>query len=154
VPAPPPPADASDPRYSTLPQPTAAADWAPPGGTRFTLKNGIRVWPLEHGAAPLVSLQVVIPRGASADPENLGGLTYLLADMLDEGAGKRSALELNDELGLLATDYQASAGVDYILLGMHLLAENLEPSVALLSDILRRPRLPQDEFDRRKQDLL
>lgn len=150
----PPVAEQVDPRYAALPQPLPPVEWTPPQGTRFTLKNGIRVWHLEHGATPLVSVQVVIPRGSSSDPEKLSGLTYLLADMLDEGAGKRSALELNEELGLLATDYDASAGVDYMLLGMNLLAENLEPSIALLSDILRRPRLPKDEFERRKQDLL
>ncbi|NLE85639.1 MAG: insulinase family protein [Myxococcales bacterium] len=154
APAPPPAAEQVDPRYAALPEPTPAVDWTPPHGTHFTLKNGIRVWHLEHGSTPLVSLQVVIPRGAAADPEDLAGLTYLLADMLDEGAGKRSALELSDELGLLATDYEATAGVDYMLLGMNLLAENLEASVALLSDILRRPRLPKDEFERRKHDLL
>lgn len=146
--------DPTDPRYASLPDPGAAVDWAPPAGTRFTLSNGVRVWHLEQGATPLVALQVVIPRGSAADPDRLAGLTYLLADMLDEGAGKRSALQLNEDLGLLATDYEAAAGVDYILLGMDLLAENLEPSVELLSDILRRPRLPKDEFERRKHDLL
>lgn len=158
-PPPPSPSDAqaeeaSDPRYAALPEPGPPVEWAPPTGTRFTLKNGIRVWHLERGATPLVSLQVVLPRGSSTDPTNRDGLTYLLADMLDEGAGKYTALELSEELGLLATDYEASVGVDYILLGMNLLAENLEASTALLADILRRPRLPRDEFDRRKQHLL
>lgn len=146
--------EAPDPRYAALPEPGAAVDWVPPTGTHFALKNGIRVWHLEHGATPLVSLQVVLPRGSSADPTNREGLTYLLADMLDEGAGKYTALELNEELGLLATDYEASVGVDYILLSMNLLAENLEASTTLLADILRRPRFPRDEFDRRKQHLL
>lgn len=145
-----PAAPAVDPRYAELPKPTAPALWAPPAPERFTLKNGIRVTFLRQGPTPLVSVQVVIPRGSATDPVGKAGTTYLLADMLDEGAGKLSSLQLSDELGLMATDYDANAGVDYVRLGMNLLAENFDRSVALLGDIVRRPRLPKDEFERRK----
>jgi zinc protease len=139
-----------DPRYALLPKPSAPALWAPPAPEHFTLANGIRITYLKQGPTPLVSLQLVIPRGSATDPAGKAGVTYLLADMLDEGAGKRNALALNDELGLMATDYGASAGIDYVRLGMNMLAENFETSLTLLSDIVRRPRLPQDEFERRK----
>ncbi len=156
---PPPPSEAAtqapaDLRYAALPQGVKVPEWAPPAATRFSLSNGIRVWHLEQGPTPLVSVQFVIPRGAATDPEGKEGLTALVADMLDEGAGKLSALELNEELGRLATAYEASAGVDYVLLGMNLLGENFESSIALLSDIVRRPRLPREEFDRRKQHFI
>ncbi len=152
-PAAPPPAEApspADPRYSALPKPPPQATWAPPSPEHFALENGLKVTYLKQGPTPLVSIQLVVPRGSATDPAGKAGVTYLLADMLDEGAGKRTALELSDELGRLATDYSASAGVDYVRLGMNLLAENLDESVALLGDIVRRPRLPKDEFERRK----
>ncbi len=139
-----------DPRYAALPKATQKAPWAPPSAEHFALKNGIRVTYLKQGPTPLVSIQLVVPRGAATDPVGKAGVTYLLADMLDEGAGKLTALALSDELGRLATDYDANAGVDYVRLGMNLLAENLDASVALLGDIVRKPRLPKDEFERRK----
>lgn len=140
-----------DPRYAELPAPTAAPVWAPPSATRTELKNGVSFWHMKNGSAPLVAIHLVLPSGSSADPDGRAGLTMLAADLLDEGAGKFSALELSDELGQLATDYSSQAGVDYVLLSMSSLAENLDASLQLLSEIVLRPQLKKDEFERRKK---
>lgn len=133
-----------------LPAPDPVIVWTPPTPNVSTLSNGIRVWHAQWGDLPIVSLLAVIPRGSETDPKGKAGLSYLTADMLDEGAGARSALELSEELQRLATDYSASAAVDYTLLSMDLLAENLGPSLDLLADMVRRPRLDAAEFKRRK----
>lgn len=136
---------------SRLPSPDPVIAWAPPTPNVSTLSNGIRVWHAQWGDLPVVSLLVIIPRGSETDPKGKAGLSYLMADMLDEGAGTRSALELSEELQRLATDYSASASVDYTLLSMDLLAENLGPSLDLLADMVRRPRFDAAEFKRRKE---
>lgn len=135
---------------SRLPAPDPVVAWAPPTPNISKLSNGIRVWHAKWGDLPIASLMVVIPRGSETDPKGKAGLSYLVADMLDEGAGTRSALELSEELQRLATDYSASASVDYTLLSMNLLAENLGPSLDLLADMVRRPRFDAAEFKRRK----
>ncbi len=140
-----------DPRYTELPRPTSTPLWTPPSATKTELNNGLSIWHMKHGSAPLVSIHVVLPSGSSADPEGKAGLTMLAADLLDEGAGKLSALELSDELGQLATDYGSQAGVDFVLLSMSALAENLDASLQLLSEIVLRPQLKKDEFERRKK---
>ena len=137
-----------------LPSPGPIIDWAPPTPNVSALSNEIRIWHSNWGTTPLVSLLVVIPRGTANDPKGKAGLTYLMADMLDEGAGKFSALELSEELQRLATDYSASASVDYTLLAMDLLAENFGASVDLLADILLRPRFVPAEFQRRKDHFI
>lgn len=142
---------APDPRYLALPTPGEAPRWAPPAANKVTLKNGLSIWQMNHGATPLVSIHLMLPGGSALDPKNKAGLTLLTADMLDEGAGKYGALELSDRLGELATDYRSSAGVDYVLLSMEGLSENLEESLKLLADIVMRPKLTKAEFDRRKQ---
>lgn len=140
-----------DPRYTALPTPSEVKKWAPPPVDRSKLENGLTLWHLEQDLAPLVSILLVLPLGTASDPEGKEGLTLLTADMLDEGAGKYSALELSEELGRLATSYHARTTVDYVVLQMNALAENLEPSVELLSTIARKPRLPKEEFDRRQK---
>jgi zinc protease len=135
---------------SGLPPPGPARDWAPPAIASWTLPNGIAVWHLERKGAPLISLKLVLPNGAATDPDDKAGLTGLTADMLDEGAGAHDALELGEALQRLATDYGASASTDGVMLSMHMLADNLAPSLALLSDIVQRPHLSDTEFDRRK----
>ncbi len=157
APPPPPPAPvATAPANSTgidrsrLPSPDPVIAWAPPAPNVSTLSNGIRVWHAQWGDLPVVSLLAVIPRGSETDPKGKAGLSYLMADMLDEGAGSRSALELSEALQRLATDYSASASVDYTLLSMDMLAENLGASLDLLADMVRRPRFDAAEFKRRK----
>ncbi len=140
-----------DPRYLALPTPTKAQPWQAPPVTQFTLKNGLTVWRMTQGNTPLVSIHLMLPRGAAADPKGKAGLTLMTADLLDEGAGKLSALELSDKLGELATDYSSNTGVDYTLLSMDALSENLSPSLELLGDIVLRPALKKSEFDRRKK---
>ncbi len=138
------------PDRSKLPEPTALRDWAPPEPQTWTLKNGIRVWYLEQGPTPLVSVMLVGLRGGAADPVKKIGLTELTADMLDEGAAGKSALEISELLQELATDYSAVADVDHVMLSMHLMADTFDRSVALLADMVRRPEFPKAEFKRRK----
>ena len=141
---------AHDARYRELPKPAEATAWIPPQVSTFSLRNGVRIWHLEQKNAALVSFHVVLPGGSSTDPSGKAGLAALAADLLDEGAASRNALQLSDDLGLLATDYGVTAGLDYVLLSMNALAENFEASAKIMADIVRHPRLEQAEFQRRK----
>lgn len=140
-----------DPRYQALPVPGPAPIWSPPSANKIRLENGLTVWHMPHGSAPLVSIHLVLSSGSSEDPKGKSGLTVLAADLLDEGAGRFSALDLSDKLGELATEYSSSGGVDAVLLSMNALAENLDESLALLADIVQKPKLLEQEFDRRKK---
>ena len=51
---------------------------------------------------------------------------------------------------LIATDYGAGSGTDAVTFGLDLLADQLKPSMELLADILMRPKLLPEEFERRK----
>ncbi len=135
---------------SGLPVPGPASVWAPPAPELWQLSGGARVYHRRHGSVPLVSLMLVLPRGSETDPAGKAGLSTLMADMLDEGAGAYSALELNERLQALATDYSASASIDSLTLSLHLIEENFQASVDLLADIVRRPRFDEKEFQRRK----
>ncbi len=139
------------PDRSALPEPAGTVDWAPPTVTTWKMENGLEVWFLRQKQAPLVSLRLVTSRGASTDPAGKAGLTALAVDMLDEGAGGKSALELADAWQRLATDYGASASTDGVTFSLDMLADNLDPSLALLADVLMRSAFPADEFARRKQ---
>ncbi len=138
------------PDRSSLPQPAPMPDWIPRRPATFRLSNGLRVWFLEQGPAPLVSATLVLPGGSGTDPVGKAGLTALMADMLDEGAGGRSALELADELKRLATELTTAADVDATLLSMDLMADTLDPSLALLADVAQRPALDPEEVKRRR----
>lgn len=138
------------PDRTSLPQPSPLAAWLPQRPETWRLANGLRVWFLEQGPAPLVTASLVFPGGAATDPIGKAGLTALMADVLDEGAGGRSALALSDELRRLATHLSTLADVDSTMLSMDLMTETFEPSLALLADVAQRPTLDPAEVERRR----
>jgi len=89
-----------------------------------------------------------VPRGAETDPISKQGLTSLMADLLDEGAGKLNALALSEKLQALATELEISANTDGVVLSLQLIAENFARSLDVLADVVRRPRLDEQEFRR------
>jgi zinc protease len=139
---------------SGLPQPGARTDWAPPAVQTWTMANGLDVWLVEQKQAPLIALELVLPQGAATDPPAKAGLAALTVDLLDEGAGDRDALTLSEAFQRIATDYSGGAGTAGITFSLSMLADQLDPSLALLSDILLRPRMPEAEFNRRKAQRL
>jgi len=133
---------------AALPEPGPAPAWAPPAPDAYSLKGGARVLYRRYGHVPLVSLLLVVPRGAETDPISKQGLTSLMADLLDEGAGKLNALALSEKLQALATELEISANTDGVVLSLQLIAENFARSLDVLADVVRRPRLDEQEFQR------
>jgi predicted Zn-dependent peptidase len=85
---------------------------------RRTLANGLRVSTVEHRQVPLVSVLVITAAGAAADPPDRPGLAAITADMLDEGCGDRSALDVHDTLGRLGAHLETEAGHDATVIGL------------------------------------
>ena len=74
--------------------------------------------------------------------------------MLDEGAGKYDALELAAELEQLGTDLNAGSNLDTTTVSMSMLTENMEPSLALMGDILKSPTFKKEEIERQRALIL
>src|SRR5262245_13868055 len=81
--------------WSQTPAPAAEPKFHAPRAQHFTLANGMKVVVVENHKLPLVSLRLVVRgAGSAADPAGQSGLASFTADMLDEGAGGKSALEI------------------------------------------------------------
>jgi len=115
---------------------------------RRVLANGLRVWTVEHHAVPLVSFLALLPVGAAADPPDRPGLAAVTGDMLDEGCGDLTALDLHDTLGRIGGHLDSEIGSDAMVLTLSSLARFADRAVALLADMLRRPRLERSDFER------
>jgi zinc protease len=115
---------------------------------RRTLANGIRVWTVEHGAVPLATFLVLLPIGAAADPAERPGLAAIVGDLLDEGSGDLDALGVHEALGQIGAQLETEVGADATLLELTTLQRYAPRGLALLADMLARPRLEQRDFDR------
>lgn len=119
-----------------------------PDVRRRALPNGLRVWTVEHHEVPVMSVLIVMPVGAAADPTDRPGLAAITGDLLDEGCGDMNALEVHEALGRIGAQIDTEVGADATVLGLTMLARFAERGVAILADMLMRPRLEQREFDR------
>jgi zinc protease len=115
---------------------------------RTVLANGLRVWTVEHHQVPLVALLALVPVGSSSDPPDRPGLAAITGDMLDEGCGDRSALDVHEALGRIGAQLDLDVGHDATVLGLTTLERNLDRGLELVRDMLVKPRFEQREFDR------
>ncbi|MCB9545350.1 MAG: insulinase family protein [Myxococcales bacterium] len=139
-----PPVDRLGPR-PTLAPPTA---YTPPVPTVIALPRVPPIWHLQRASVPLVSVVVVVPYGAAADPPGKAGLAALTAEMMEQGAGPRGALALGRAVERLGATMTVTAGADASRVSLTVLADRLEPALALLADVVARPRFEPAEWAR------
>lgn len=146
VTATPPPADADV--LGARPGLPAPAPFTPPVPVAYKRPNGMTVWLLERHTLPIVSIELVVPAGAAYDPQDKGGLAHMTANMLDEGAGKRGALEISRDVDRLGATLHTGAYADYAFAQITTLKKNLGPASAILGDVVARPTFSGVEWKR------
>ena len=142
----PPPADADV--LGARPGLPAPAPFTPPVPVAYKRPNGMTVWLLERHTLPIVSIELVVPAGAAYDPQDKGGLAHMTANMLDEGAGKRGALEISRDVDRLGATLHTGAYADYAFAQITTLKKNLGPASAILGDVVARPTFSGVEWKR------
>jgi predicted Zn-dependent peptidase len=112
-----------------------------------TLSNGLTIliqpMPWLRTAAFSLSLRA----GVQCESDALGGLSGLVCEMVQRGAGNYSSRDLvavQDNLGVDRTSGVSTAMVSF---GAAMPAESLRQAIDLYADIVRRPHLPQDQLD-------
>ncbi|RZA37469.1 MAG: insulinase family protein [Lysobacteraceae bacterium] len=119
-----------------------------PALERATLSNGMQVVLAERHETPVVQLSVEFPGGFTADQGKKPGTANFAMQMLDDGAGPYSALELAARQEDLGAQIGVGAGLDYSAVGLSALSDKLTDSLDLLADVLRRPTFALEEVER------
>lgn len=118
---------------------------------RFRLPNGLRVLYAERRDVPIVTMLLQVSVGSADDPLARPGLAALTADMLDEGSGDRSAIDMAEAVERIGGRFDTDIGPDSTTLGMTTLARFRDRGMGLLADMLLRPRLAAEDFARVRQ---
>lgn len=121
-----------------------------PPARQATLANGLQLVVVEMHEVPLVELTVLVDAGSVHDPAELPGLATFTANMLDEGAGPRGALEIAEEVAYLGAQLNTAAGFDVATVTLHVPKRRLEPALDLLADVLLRPTFADSEVTRQR----
>lgn len=131
-----------------LPEPGALRPFLFPAIAKSVLPNGLRVWSVSHASLPVVTLSVLIRGGAADDPPGREGLAALTVDMLDEGSGDRSAIDMHEALARIGAQLDSDIGSDAAVLTVTALSRFTPAALHLLADIVARPALRDADFQR------
>jgi len=128
-----------------------------PEARRVELDNGVVLILNVKDDVPLVGMNAVIRGGAAHDPAGKNGLAGLFAGLIERGAGERDAAQFAATVDAVGGRLEARAGLEAITISGDFLARDTALMVGLLADMLIRPTLDEDEFDKlrnRKINLL
>ena len=92
--------------------------------------------------------------GSIADPEGMSGMTWLLSRVIDRGTATRSAADIAEELDSRGITLTIIVTRHLFSIGCRCLAEDFEPVLALLGDIVMSPSLPEEEIAIRKGEVI
>ncbi len=110
------------------------------------LPNGLVLlgYQMDHVASASLTIRLSI--GSSNDSVGSEGLAAVGAEWWLRGAGDRDTRQLNEALEMLGCMHSASAGAEMMNFSASQLARCLPEVMALHGDIVRRPRLDDENF--------
>jgi predicted Zn-dependent peptidase len=111
------------------------------------LPNGLTLLGQRMDHVTSASMAVVLPAGASRDPEGAAGAAAVAREWLVRGAGDRDTRQLNEALDALGCQHSEQVRSEHLILTAAQLGRNLGDVLGLVADILRRPRLDDDGFE-------
>lgn len=143
---------------SAIPFPQSQPEVTFPSFERATLDNGLTVMVANWPAVPAVDVSLVLDAGYSADASVGGerklGTASLTMDMLDEGAGGMTALEIDAALDRLGASLALSANLDTSVATLSALSSNLQESLELFADVVLEPEFPVAQLERLRRQTL
>ena len=116
-----------------------------PGGARATL--------IEAGTLPVALIRLSIRTGSADVPADSIWLDRFIHDYLREGTQQRDALEFASALAAIGGRLEVDADEHTTTLGGDVLAEHAPAAVALLTELARGPRFPEEPAERLLTDL-
>lgn len=112
-----------------------------------TFANGMTLLAERMDYVRSAAFSFLVPAGCVYDPPEHLGIASVLSEMITRGAGERDSRELSLALDNLGLDRDESVGQLHMRFWGATLARNLAQALELYADILRRPRLPEEEID-------
>jgi zinc protease len=118
------------------------------------LDNGMVLLLSERHDIPMVTVNMAIKAGSTAEPEDKPGLSSIAASLLMQGTSKRSASRINSEIDFIGGSLSVSGGSDFASAGLRVLKKDIRTGLDLLSDVLMNPVFDQKEIDRKVKETL
>ena len=109
---------------------------------RTVLANGTVVLAKRASMTPAVALHLAMRAGSACDPADAPGATWLLSRVIDRGTVRRSAADIAEELDSRGITITTTVTRHLFSLLCTCLADDFEPVLELLGEILISPTIP------------
>src|SRR5690606_30570822 len=103
---------------------------------------------------PMVVIRAHWRGGSASEPEQLTGVTAVMADMLTEGAGPYDANAYKERLEELNVSLSFRAGWDGVGMSLTTLSENLDEAIEMARLAIHQPRFDAAPLERIKRQAL
>jgi zinc protease len=114
-----------------------------------TSPKGIKAWLVEDHSIPVISIEISFTgAGALTDPKSKQGLSRMLSNMLDEGAGDLSSQAFQKELRDQSISLSFSSSRDTFNGSLKTLKTNKDRALELLKLSLTKPRFDAEPLSR------
>ena len=125
-----------------------------PAVERARLSNGVEVVYARSTTVPVTHVAVEFDAGYAADQADRLGAHSLMLDLLDDGTTTRNSTQLAEEEERLGASINTYASMDRSTAQLTAVTTNLQPSLVLLSDVVRNPAFAPGEVERLRQQRL
>jgi zinc protease len=122
--------------------------------TTATLPNGLAVYVVPDRRLPLVEFRLVARAGSVDDPVGKEGLADLTAELLTQGAGRRDARQIAEDIAFVGGTLEASSSAEQLVVTCEVLEKDFDTGLELLRDVIVSPTFPEAEFERKRAETL
>jgi predicted Zn-dependent peptidase len=115
--------------------------------SRSVLPSGLTVLVETLPYVRSVSLGYYLRSGSAVESEEHGGASHFLEHLVFKGTAKRTTAEIAKVIDILGGDVDAFTGKEYTSFYAHVLDEQVETALDLLTDIVVAPRFSDDDLE-------
>ncbi len=112
--------------------------------------NGMKVIGAKNDEIPKVYIRLGVKAGHRYENIEKAGLSNLFGSMLGETTQSYSTEELSGELEKLGSSIDVYSTDDEVVVNVSSLTKNIDATLALLEEVLMKPRFTEDDFNRLK----
>ncbi|MEZ5995408.1 MAG: pitrilysin family protein [Hyphomonadaceae bacterium] len=132
----------------------APIDARVPATAARTLPNGLRVIVAANRGLPLISANLRVASGGSADPAGQAGLAGMTGDLLTRGTATRSATDIARQIESLGASISSGAGADSSAVSLQARSDRAEDAFTVFADVVRNPAFAEEELERARSQAL
>lgn len=111
------------------------------------LPNGLQIVGQPLAGVQSVATGYLIGTGARDESWEFAGISHLTETTMFRGTDNMSSRELNDQLDRLGVGRSSSSGIELSMFSAVALGNHLLPALEILTDVIRRPAFPADDFE-------